>query len=202
MPRPNDSGPGIIPISQNTVKADIPPRKAAPRNGESGEHYITRTPKEYIHLIKSAIGGGVLTAFTAVFKFLIHHLNFEAFFNGLLASLNYSISFLAIHFSHFTLGTKQPSSTAPALAARMESIDNPAELSELTDEIVHIIRSQFSAIFGNIIGVVPITLALCWVFLYLFSVPLISSEEAMHVLESFSIKGMTPIYAAFTGVLL
>src|SRR3989338_3432837 len=177
-------------------------RKIVERNGETGEHYITRTRQEYVALFKSAIGGGILTSFTAVFKFLLHHLHFEGFFSGIVSSLNYSFSFLAIHFCHFTLGTKQPSSTAPALAAKMTAVDNPQTIRILVEEIVHIIRSQFAAILGNVIGVVPVTFFVCWIFHIGFKVPLLTVEESQKVIESFSIFGLTPIYAIFTGGLL
>ncbi len=177
-------------------------RKIVERNGETGEHYITRNPKQYLTLIKSAIGGGIITSLTALLKLILHHVPFEPFFGGVVASLNYSISFLAIHFCHFTLGTKQPSSTAPALAAKMDSIEDPDALANLTDEIVHTIRSQFAAIFGNVLGVVPVTLFLCWVLSNLFTAPLLTAEDALYTMKSFSIIGMTPIYAAFTGFLL
>lgn len=177
-------------------------RKIVERNAESGEHYITRDSKEYIQMIKSALGGGVITSFTTLIKIMLHSLNFESFYFGLTSSLNYSLSFLAIHFNGFTLGTKQPASTAPALASQMHHIENPVELSNLVDEIVHIIRSQFAAIAGNIIGVVPITYFICWAYNNLFHHYILSPEEAIHTVESFSILGPTPFYAFFTGILL
>ena len=177
-------------------------RKIVEQNGATGEHYITRTSKEYIELIKSSIGGGLFTSLTAIFKFLIHHLHFESFFSGIFASLNYSLSFLAIHFCHFTLGTKQPSSTAPALAARMHAMDQSEDLEALTEEILNIVRSQFAAILGNIIGVIPMTLLVCWAFHFFFGISVLDADESMKVIKSFSIFGLTAFYAVFTGVLL
>ncbi len=177
-------------------------RKIVERNAETGEHYISRDSKEYTQSIKNAVGGGLFTALTTLFKFILHHLHFENFFGGVLASLNYSVSFLAIHFCDFTLGTKQPSSTAPALAARMDSIDDPVALAELTDEIVHIVRSQFAAIFGNIIGVIPATVFFCWIYQNFSYNSILSDDEALKVIKSFSLLSMTPVFAAFTGVLL
>ncbi len=177
-------------------------RKIVERHAETGEHYITRDPSEYLRSIKSAIGGGLVTSITTIFKFLIHHLHLENFFGGLITSLNYSASFLVIHFSHFTLGTKQPTSTAPALAARMEAVDDPVALMNLTDEIVNIVRSQFAAIFGNLIGVIPGTIFVCWFFQFSASSPLLTASEASEIISSFSILSMTPVFAAFTGVLL
>ncbi len=177
-------------------------KKIVERNAISGEHYITRDPKEYLLLFKSSLGGGVVTCFTVLMKILLHFVHFESFYYGLTASLNYSFSFLLIHFNHFTLGTKQPASTAPALAAQMHHIENPAELAGLVDEIIHLVRSQFAAIVGNVIGVIPVTYFICWGYAALFKTPLLSPDEAVHNIKSFSILGLTPFYAAFTGILL
>lgn len=177
-------------------------RKIVERNAETGEHYITRDSSQYMRSIKSAVGGGLITSLTTIFKFLIHHLHLENFFGGLITSLNYSTSFLFIHFCHFTLGTKQPSSTAPALATRMESIEDPVALMNLTDEIVNIIRSQFAAIFGNVIGVIPATFLVCWVYQFFSVNTLLTTNEAADVVDSFSILGTTPLFAVFTGFLL
>lgn len=177
-------------------------RKIVERNAESGEHYITRNSKGYLQLIKGALGGGILTSFTALIKIFLHSFHFESFYYGLASSLNYSASFLAIHFSHFTLGTKQPSSTAPALAAQMHNIENPSEMSALVDEIINIIRSQFASVVGNVSGVIPVTYFLCWIFQYLLHHSIISEKEALHTIDSFSILGPTPFYAFFTGILL
>ncbi len=177
-------------------------RKIVERHAESGEHYITRNSAEYLRSIKSSIGGGLITSLTMIGKILIHHLKIENFFGGVLTSLNYSTSFLAIHFCHFTLGTKQPSSTAPALASQMNFTDNSKALENLTDEIVHTIRSQFAAIFGNIVGVIPATLIICWTYQALTNSDVMSAEESLQIIKSFSLLSMTPIFAAFTGILL
>ncbi len=177
-------------------------RKIVERTAETGEHYITRTSSEYKEMIRRALGGGLVTAFTTVIKFLLYFVGFGGFFGGFFASLNYSISFLFIHFCNFTLATKQSSLTAPALAAKMQGIRNREALEDLIDEIVNTIRTQVAAVFGNILGVVPFTLLICWVIKLIFHNELLSEAKAFDVMESFSILGLTPLYAAFTGVLL
>ena len=177
-------------------------RKIVERNAESGEHYITRDSKEYVRMINSALGGGVVTSFTAFVKIILHYLSLGNFYYGLVSSLNYSVSFLIIHFNHFTLGTKQPSTTAPALAAKMQSIESPEDLGALVDEIVHIFRSQFAAVLGNIIGVVPVTYLIAWISFRFGHHAILSPHEAEETLKSFSILGPTPLYAFFTGILL
>ncbi len=177
-------------------------RKIVERNAETGEHYITRDSKEYVRMINSALGGGVVTSFTAFMKIMQHYLSLGNFYFGLVASINYSVSFLIIHFSHFTLGTKQPSTTAPALAAKMQNMESPEDLNSLVDEIVHIFRSQFAAVLGNVIGVAPLTYLIAWVSFRFGHHAILSPHEAEETLKSFSILGPTPIYAFFTGILL
>ncbi|MES3038998.1 MAG: site-specific recombinase [Bdellovibrionota bacterium] len=177
-------------------------KKIAERSAETGEHYIARTRKEFRAIFVKALGGGYITAFTTIVKYGAYYLGLNVFFTGIYGVLNYSISFLIIHFAGFTLGTKQPAMTAPALAAKMHKIRDPEALENLVDDIIHIIRTQVAAVLGNVIGVVPITLALCGLIMWAASAPLLSQEKAVHTMHDFSILGPTPLYAAFTGVLL
>jgi site-specific recombinase len=172
-------------------------RKIVDRSAETGEHYIARNKFEYLAMLNSALGGGVLTSFTTLVKYALYAFKLSSFYTGVFASLNYSVSFLAIQFCHFTLGTKQPSMTAPAIAQKMEG-----STDELIDEIVHLMRSQFVAIVGNILGVVPVTLLIGFIFYKVSGSALLSEERAIHTLHDFSILGLTPFYACFTGILL
>jgi site-specific recombinase len=177
-------------------------RKIAERTAETGEHYITRTRREFYLLFKSSLGGGYVTTFTTLVKFTFYDLGLSGFFFGLAASLNYAASFLLMFRWHFTLGTKQPAMTAPALAAKMHKIHDPAELEKLVDEIIHLVRSQVVSVLGNVIGVVPLTIVMCWLWNWIFHKSFITQDQAEHVLHEFSVLGPTPLYAAFTGVLL
>lgn len=172
-------------------------KKIVERNGETGEHYITRTVPEHVGMVRQAIGGGVLTAFTTLVKFLITKMALAPWATGFLAAANYSVSFLLIHFCHFTLGTKQPAMTATTLASKMDG-----NLDELVDEVINIIRSQFAAISGNVIAVIPIVIAICLVYQGITHHPLLGEEKAVHTLNEMSILGPTPLYAYFTGILL
>lgn len=177
-------------------------RKIVERTAETGEHYITRNPQEQREIFLSSVGGGWITSFTILFKVLIGGMGLSEFYAGTLASINYSISFLGIHFSHWTLGTKQPALTAPALAAKMQGIRDHKAMVRLVDEIIHIIRSQTTAVAGNLAGVIPFTMLIGFAAQWLFNVPLMGEEKALHTLHEFSILGPTPLFAAFTGILL
>ncbi len=177
-------------------------RKVVERSAESGEHYITRDSKEYGAMVKAAAGGGLFTAATVYIKFFITGAHLGRVAEGFFASLNYAASFLAIHFAHFTLATKQPAMTAPALAHRLDQVGRPEGLERFVDDTVAMIRTNAAAIFGNLVAVAPAAFLAQWLAGRFFHANLISPEKAVATIDSFSILGPTPLYAIFTGVLL
>ena len=64
------------------------------------------------------------------------------------------------------------------------------------------IRSNAAAILGNLAVVFPLAWAVQWVAQHWLQRPLIDAAKAQATLDSFSLWGPTPIYAAATGVLL
>jgi site-specific recombinase len=76
------------------------------------------------------------------------------------------------------------------------------DLDALVDEVMHLIRSQFIAIVGNVLGVIPAMLLVCWIYQWVQQAPLLTPEKALHTLHDYSVLGPTPLYAYFTGVLL
>nr|BFD67150.1 site-specific recombinase [Bdellovibrio sp. HAGR004] len=177
-------------------------RKVVERAAETGEHYITRTKDEYRHMLQAAGGGGAITALTVYAKIGILALGLSGFMEGFLASLNYALSFVAIHLAGFTLGTKQPAMTAPALAAKMQDVDSEKGMNELVTDITHLIRSQVAAIAGNVMFVVPCVILIDAVFNLLFGGHLMSLEKAQYAFKSVDILGPAVLYAGFTGILL
>lgn len=177
-------------------------RRITERSAETGEHYIARNIQDFYFLLKKAIGGGVITAFTVLIKFLCAHLSFNNLALGLASSLNYSLSFLVIHFSSFTLATKQPAMTASTLAQKMHYNDDKDSLYSVSDEIIHLIRSQMIAVLGNICAVVITIILLCLFFHFSFDASFITDEKAIKIIGDMSVFCMTPIYAILTGILL
>lgn len=177
-------------------------RRITERSAETGEHYIARNMQDFYFLLKKALGGGFITAFTVIIKFFCTHLTINGLVYGFASSLNYSISFLVIHFLGFTLATKQPAMTASTLAEKMHYNDEKESLLPVCDEIIHLIRSQMIAVIGNIVSVVIIATLLCSVLQFSLNTSFISTEKAIKTISSLSIFGMTPIYAVITGVLL
>ncbi len=177
-------------------------RKVVERSAETGDHYIARTRADYFGMLKMAAGGGLVTAFTVYLKFFITALGLNKFAEGVLLSLDYAASFLTIHFAGFTLATKQPAMTAPALAQKLDNVGSDEGRTEFVDETLALIRSQVAAITGNLALVFPVALIVQFVAMMLFERNLITPEKAQETIESFSLLGATPLFAAFTGVLL
>jgi site-specific recombinase len=177
-------------------------RKMVERSGETGEHYIARSGREYGAMLKSAAGGGVIMAVTAWMKTILLAWSLAGLMEGIAASLNYSLGFVAIQLTGSTLATKQPANTAPALAARMHNVREPAAIEQLVEEIMFLVRSQIASIAGNLALVVPGMLALHFVVLWWTGKEILTPEKAAKAMAAVSILGPSVIYAAFTGVLL
>ena len=177
-------------------------RKVAERSAETGEHYITRTRGEWWAMLRKALGGGAVLAGTTFLKFFVLALGLSAFWAGFGAGLNYAASFVLIYLLHWTVATKQPAMTAPAMAAKLDDVGNDAALEDFVDEVAHLIRSQAAGIVGNLAMVAPVVLGVQWLAKQAFGAPLVGPVDAAHVLHSLTLLGPTPFYAAFTGVLL
>ncbi len=178
-------------------------RKIVDRSAETGEHYISRTRQDYYTMFKKALGGGGVTAFTVLIKLFVTAISLPLFVGGFLNSLNYAVSFLFIHFRGFTLATKQPAMTAPALASKLQQVNNGEPIDGLVSEITKIFRTQMIGIIGNVAMVIP-TVMICDLFVYLLIDKhiLTSSQQADYVFGSTNIFGLTLVYAVFTGFLL
>jgi site-specific recombinase len=177
--------------------------KMAERSAETGEHYITRTRSEYRSMLLKAAGGGAATALTTWFKFLLMTLGLAAFWGGFWSGVMYAGSFVLIQLMHWTLATKQPAMTAPAMAAKLKDLSSTQAVEEFVDEVTHLVRSQVAAVVGNVGMVTPCVLLLSWGIYLVTGHTMIDRAEAEHVLHTLHL--LTPstlLFAAFTGVLL
>jgi len=177
-------------------------RKVVERSAETGEHYIARNRSEYFSMLKMACGGGLVTVVTVYIKFMIAGAHFPTVVEGFFAGANYALCFLFMHFCHFTLATKQPAMTAPAIASKLDDVDTPAGMDAFVGEVIALVRTQAAAIFGNLAMVFPFCLLVQWAVSAALGANTISPEKAHATLNSFSILGVTPFFAALTGVLL
>lgn len=176
--------------------------KVAERSAETGEHYITRTAGEYLAMVRKAAGGGAVMAFTTLIKLGLYALALPVFWGGFLAGINYAASFVLIQLLHFTVATKQPAMTAPAMAAKLNDLDDDASVEEFVDKVTHLVRSQVAAVLGNVLLVFPVALALALGIGWLKDEPALDETHARQVLESLHLLGPSLLFAAFTGVLL
>nr|WP_315466102.1 site-specific recombinase [uncultured Rhodoferax sp.] len=176
--------------------------KVAERSSETGEHYITRTRAEYRAMLGHAAGGGALTALTTGMKFGIMALGLSAFWYGFWSGVMYAASFVLIQMLHFTLATKQPAMTAPAMAAKLKDIADSQALQAFVDEVTHLVRSQVAAVIGNVAVVFPAAALLSAALLLVSGAPMLTPEKADYVLHSLTLLGPSLLFAAFTGVLL
>ncbi len=177
-------------------------RKVAERSAETGQHYITRNLEEYRQMLRAAAGGGLVLAFTTFIKFAVVALALSAFWGGFWAGVNYAASFVLVQLLHFTVATKQPAMTAPAMADKLTDLSTDANVEGFVDEVAQLIRSQAAGIFGNVAMVTPVVLAIQYGWNAAFGHPLVAHRDAEHVLETLTLLGPTVLFAAFTGVLL
>ena len=176
--------------------------KMADRSAETGENYITRNRAEYWDMLRKAAGGGSIVALTILAKYLLLAVGFSAFWGGFFGGVNYALSFIAIQLLHWTLATKQPAMTAPAMAVKLKDLTAVNAIDAFVDEVTHVVRSQFAAVVGNLALVFPCVLLISYGMQQMWGHPLIDQKEAHHALESLTLLGPTALFAAATGVVL
>ena len=171
-------------------------------SAETGEHYIADNRRSYMAMFKKSLGGGAVIGGTVYLKFLITSLGMVRFFENLFLALNYATSFLIIQFASFTLATKQPAMTAPALAQLLDDVDQDEGLRRFVDRTIALVRSQAASILGNVLMVVPVAIVIQVAIILLIQKPSMSDTKAISVLNSVSPFSAIWLYAAFTGLLL
>ncbi len=175
-------------------------RKVVEHAGQTGEHYIALTRSEWARTFVSAGGGGIVTAFTAFFKYAIPGLGMAPLPAGVAFAANYAASFITMQFAHLTLASKQPAMTAATLAGALEEAH---ALSRLREMAAGITRSQVMATLGNVLVTLPVTAGMALAWRWATGRPWVDPATAAH-----SLHGMHPFlswtipYAILTGVML
>jgi site-specific recombinase len=177
-------------------------RRAVESAHRTGEHYLTRDAAEYRAMLRSAAIGGAVMGIAVIVKLAAVGKGLPPFLDGLVASLNYATCFVAIHLLHGTVATKQPAMTAAAMAFHLDSAHQRGRLRGFLDDAASLIRSQIAAIAGNLVLVAPAAIAIQLVILGLGGGHLPDRAHAQHYVDALSIAGPTPLFAAYTGVLL
>jgi len=177
----------------------------AEHKGSKGSHYITATSGEYRSMMWSAMKGGGITAFVAVFKNLITKIELPIFWHGFAYSMNYSIGFLLIDATGGTLATKQPAFTASAVASSLDTKGNTYKpnLYNLAITVAKVSRSQIASFIGNLLFVFPGAFLLAWLYELVTKSKILEGEQAMAMLESqHPWHSLSLLYACNTGVFL
>jgi site-specific recombinase len=153
-------------------------------------------------MLHAAAGGGAVLAGTTFMKFFVLAIGLASFWAGFWAGVNYAASFVLIHLLHFTVATKQPAMTAPAMADKLADVGSDEAVESFVDEVANLIRSQAAGIVGNLTAVAPLVLAVQLGCQAIFGATPVTPKDAHHVLETLTLLGPTLLFAAFTGVLL
>ncbi len=179
-------------------------RQVTERSAETGAHYITRTRAEYAVMLKRAAGGGAVIAGTTFVKFGLMALGLSAFWGGFWAGTNYALSFLLVMLLHWTVATKQPAMTAPAMAASLpaKGVGSDEAIEAFVDRVAQLIRSQVAGILGNVALCAPLVWLVQWLSVQVLGAAPVGAAASQYVLHSLTLLGPTALFAAFTGVLL
>jgi site-specific recombinase len=176
----------------------------AEHKSASGEHYITTTRSEYSAFFYSAAAGGVIIAFAALIKALLHKVHMAPFWQYFCYGLNYAIAFVTLFITGASLATKQPTMTAAALASSLDSRKGGVSFQGLALTFGKIWRSQFASFAGNLIVVFPLSYLLSVGWQYLTGDPLLhDKQEALQALRDQNPReSLAWLYACITGVCL
>lgn len=179
-------------------------RSVTQQASETGEHYITGNRAEYLQMLRSGAGAGLIIAAMALIKIQIDGLGLSPAAYTLWVSLNYGLGFVLIHILHFTVATKQPAMTAARLAAAIEESDRgTADPSKLADLLIQVGRSQFVAVVGNVSVALPTAILIGLLYSVVFGAPVLDAEGVGYQrqqLEPFA--GLALLHAAIAGIWL
>jgi len=174
---------------------------------KTGEHYITENRKEYLKMLKNALGGGFIVGILCIVKLLLSKVDTSYFGQAFLYSMNYSIGFISISLLGFALATKQPAMTAAALARTLEEGhrkqgNNSQKYGGFAVLFARVFRSQFIAFFGNVVMAFPVALFLIWSFQQLFAVNIASAKWVQIATDISPVHSLALFHAAIAGLFL
>ena len=179
-------------------------RSITENSSDHGEHYVTRSRRDYRKMLLSSGGAGLLIAIMAWLKLQIGELNLERGSEAFMVSLNYAAGFVLIHLLGFTVATKQPAMTASYFAQAIERGErgwvNHQKLARLLMEVG---RSQFAAIAGNVVVAMGVATLIALVIGAFFEVPLLSQAQGEYLnRELRPLAGLALPHAAIAGLWL
>jgi site-specific recombinase len=173
-------------------------RSVVERTGRTGEHYIARDAAQWRAMGFGAVLAGVITSFTALFKYSLSSTIHAPLLLAFALSMNYVVSFLLMQAGGFLLASKMPAATAATLVDAMEDPekDHMASLQAISD-------TQFIVTISNLVGAVPVSILIDRIFKATTGHPFLTAAEAEHGVHMlFPHASMTIIFAIVTGVFL
>lgn len=178
-------------------------RSITQNTSSHGEHYITRNKKEYIGMLRSAAGGGVLIALMSLFKIHLGTKIDNQFWLGIAEGLNYGIGFAIIFMLGLTVATKQPAMTASRFAEAVERNEKGHVVNmKLAQLLVDVIRSQVAAVCGNVFVALTLASVIAAIYGWTHDFPLLNLAQVNYQVQSVNLWGATLWYAAIAGVWL
>lgn len=171
----------------------------------TGGHYVSTDKQGLLTMYKSAAGAGAIIAIMATIKTLGGRLILAPLMHAIMNSMIYSLGFVLIHVLHFTVATKQPAMTAAALASTVQHSkgSKTAQLAELAALIINIIRTQFTAILGNISIAIPIAALIAYLWQWGLAEPIMNHAKAARTLHDLNpFTSLAIPHAAIAGVCL
>ena len=173
-------------------------RSVVEKTGRVGKHYIAKNTAQWKTMGWGAVLAGVITCFTALFKYSISSRIQAPLLVAIGHSLNYVISFLLMQAGGFLLASKMPSATASTLVDAMEDPekDHLASLQAIS-------QTQVLVTIGNLIGAVLSSIAVDRIWNAVAGHPFFTPEQADHGMHMlFPLTSLTIPFAIATGVFL
>jgi site-specific recombinase len=173
-------------------------RSVVERTGRAGKHYIAQNTVQWGVMGRGAVLAGVITSFTALFKYSLAAMIHAPLLLAVAHSLNYVVSFLLMQAGGFLLASKMPAVTAATLVDAMEdpAKDHMASLQAIS-------KTQFIVTISNLIGTVPTSMAIDRIFNAVRGHPFLSQPVAEHGIRMlFPLTSMTIPFAIITGIFL
>jgi site-specific recombinase len=173
-------------------------RSVVEKTGRVGSHYIAKNSAQWRVMGQGAVLAGVITCFTALFKYSISSLIHAPLLVAIGHSLNYVISFLLMQAGGFLLASKMPAATASTLVDAMEDPekDHLASLRGIS-------QTQTLVTIANIFGAVVSSIAVDRIWHVITGHPFLTSEQATHGVEMLHpLHSLTLPFAIVTGVFL
>jgi site-specific recombinase len=173
-------------------------RSVVEKTGRVGVHYIAKNSAQWLLMGRGAILAGVITCFTALFKYSISSLIHAPLLVAIGHSVNYAVSFLLMQAGGFLLASKMPAATASTLVDAME---DPRK--DHLKSLQAISQTQTVVTIGNIFGAVLSSIAVDRIWKAVSGHPFLDPEQAAHGVHMLHpLFSATIPFAIVTGVFL